>query len=173
MTQIVRIKDVDKKLSIKMKNGEYSNNNKNRTSLTVYWKSKSNKTAVAIGINPSKANDTRSDKTLTTLARFLDAYGYCEIKMLNIFESYSTDQRGIDRVTTTDFYSYEDIFNEVDSIFIVWGVDDSYLDEKNCILNLLKKYDYKVFCVQNARGNFPIHPSRMSYDNDIINYNFK
>ena len=65
--------------------GKYSEDNKNRSILIVAWESKYTKTAIAIGINPSKANDSRSDKTLTTLARCLDAYGYREFKMLNPF----------------------------------------------------------------------------------------
>ena len=74
---------VDRKLKIHTKNGSYSEGAANRSILTVTWDSNNTKTAVAIGINPSKANDNRSDKTLTTLGRFLAANGYKELKMLH------------------------------------------------------------------------------------------
>lgn len=110
---------VDRKLKIHTKNGSYSEGAANRSILTVTWDSNNTKTAVAIGINPSKANDNRSDKTLTTLGRFLAANGYKELKMFNIFESYSTDQSGINYKTATDFVTYKSEFENADAIFIV------------------------------------------------------
>ena len=86
---------VDRKLKIHTKNGSYSEGAANRSILTVTWDSNNTKTAVAIGINPSKANDNRSDKTLTTLGRFLAANEYKELKMFNILKCYT--ERAVDK----------------------------------------------------------------------------
>lgn len=160
---------VNRKLCIYTENGVYSEGNTNRSILTVGWESVNRKTAVAIGINPSKANDTRSDNTLTRLGRFLAANGYKNFKMLNIFESYSTKQSGIKRTTLTDFSVYERELMAADSIFIVWGMTRSYREERTAILSILKRYEEKVFCLER-NGRFPLHPSRMSYESNIISF---
>lgn len=117
------------------KDGLYTDNEKNREILTVRWSSNTenpkNFSAVAIGINPSKANDERSDKTLTQLARFLDMYGFTNFKMLNIFSSYSTQQTGIRTNTQTDFSKFKGCLEDADMIILAWGTDrGAYKDEK-------------------------------------------
>ncbi len=102
----------------------------NRSILLLIWDSNYTTLAVAIGINPSKANDNRSDKTLITLGRFLAANGYKELKMFNTFESYSTNQSGINHKTATDFVTYKSEFENADAIFIVWGISKQYKNEK-------------------------------------------
>ena len=162
---------VDRKIKIHTKNGSYSEGAANRSILTVTWDSNNTKTAVAIGINPSKANDNRSDKTLTTLGRFLAANGYKELKMFNIFESYSTDQSGINYKTATDFVTYKSEFENADAIFIVWGVAKSYKSEKEKIIEILKEYGDKIYCLKKD-NRYPLHPSRMSYECEISKYSF-
>lgn len=161
--------DVNRKLKICTKNGIYSDEAANRSILTVYWESINTKTAIAIGINPSKANDNRSDKTLTTFGRYLAANGYKELKMLNIFQSYSTKQDGINQTTVTDFKTYENDFRKADTIFIVWGVSNKYKDEKQKILQFLKEFEGKLFCLEKNK-RYPLHPSRMGYNSSIIKY---
>lgn len=160
---------INRKLKVITKNGKYSDGFANRSILTVMWDSNNTKTAVAIGINPSKANDNCSDKTLTTLGRFLAANGYKEFKMLNIFESYSTKQDGINQTTLTDFSAYNDEFQNADAIFIVWGVSNKYKSQKAQILKFLKNYSDKLFCLRK-NNRFPLHPSRMSYECEISEY---
>lgn len=168
LIQIEKLKEIDRKLTVCTKNGEYSKDNANRSCLTAYWEAEGERSAIAIGINPSKANDRRSDKTITTLSRFLDTYGYSEIYMLNIFESYSTQQSGIDKATKTDFKKYASLFEKVDAVFIVWGLDDDYKDEKKEILSFLKQYEDKLFCLKNQNNRYPIHPSRMKYNDSLV-----
>ncbi len=160
---------VNRKLKIITQNGKYSDGSANRSILTVTWDSNNTRTAVAIGINPSKANDNRSDKTLTTLGRFLAANGYKEFKMLNIFESYSTKQNGINQTTLTDFATYNDEFQNADAIFIVWGVSNKYKSQKSQIIKFLETYRNKLFCLKKD-DRFPLHPCRMSYESEIIEY---
>lgn len=57
----------------------------------------SEKKAVVIGINPSVACDSKSDTTLTKISRYLYQYNIGEIAMINLFETISTDQDGIDQ----------------------------------------------------------------------------
>ena len=163
----------DRKLKVKTGGGIYSEDNKNRQQLTVSWDGTGNKKAVVIGINPSKANDTRSDSTLTRTARFLNMYGVREFLMLNIFESYATKQKDIDFSSKSDFTKFRRILKEADIIFIAWGVEKKYLQEKEAILKVLKKYEDKLYCVIREDGKYPLHPIRISYEYDMEKYIMK
>lgn len=159
-----RIKKVNTKLKVITSNGVYNGNQSNRSSLQIKWGSPSpKKTAVAIGINPSKANDNCSDKTITTLSRFLDAYGFTELTMLNLFQSYSTTQSGIDTSSTTDFNKYQMLFSQTDAIIIVWGMGNEYTTEKSKALKVLKKYERKLFCIKKDE-KYQLHHSRIHYN---------
>lgn len=164
-----KLHEVNRGLWIKTKNGKYSEEGKNREMLTVYWDSEHNKKAVVIGINPSKANDIRSDKTLTTAGRFLDAYGISEFKMLNLFMSYSTQQDDIKKETLIDLNDYRKDFEKTDLIVIAWGVDNNYCEEKERALNIIKDYKEKVYCIEK-NGSMPLHPSRISYESNLVKY---
>ncbi|WP_138262157.1 DUF1643 domain-containing protein [[Clostridium] hylemonae] len=159
-----KVKPVNRRLEIRTKSGEYSCRDKNRERLSVYWESDFDGKAVAIGINPSKANDKRSDNTLTKLGRFLDAFGFDEFLMLNIFESYAPHQPDINKKAKTNFEKYKQEFEDAKAIFVVWGVkQNDYLTEKEAVLTLLEEYKNKLFCLQTPSGNKPAHPSRIDY----------
>ena len=166
-----KIKDVNSSLEVKTGDGDYSQDKKNRMELTLSWSSRIKKKAIAIGINPSKANDQRSDNTLTRLARFLDTYGFNEFLMLNIFESYSTDQNQIDKRSKTDFQKYRKHFAEVEAIFVVWGVNENdYYEEKQKVLDILAEYSEKVYCIKKPNGRKPAHPARMGYACEVVKF---
>ncbi len=161
-------KEVDRKLKVETCDGVYSDDHSNRSSLQVKWSSSySHKMAVAIGINPSKADDEHSDKTITTLSRFLDAYGFTELTMLNLFQSYSTPQSGIISSTATDFNDFKNVFTQADAIIIVWGMGNEYAIEKSEALKVLRSYEDKLYCIKKD-VKYPLHPSRMHYDCSLV-----
>lgn len=164
-----RVRPLDKSLLVRTCNGVYSSDGKNRSKLTVTWENPAAQRAVVIGINPSKGNDIRSDRTLTLTARYLHTYGFDEFLMLNIFENYSTDPAGIDKSTRTDFVQYLDELESAAIILIAWGVSDrSYRAEKEQILKVLEPYRDKLYCVENPAGRKPVHPRRISYEFDLV-----
>lgn len=161
----------ERNITVCTHDGKYSNNNKCRSQLTVTWSIPVNRKAVVIGINPSKANDKRSDRTLTLTARYLNMYGFDEFLMLNIFENYATNQKDIGKKKKTDFSRFRHELEEADIIFIAWGVSKNiYRDEKEQIEVVLKPYKDKLYCAKNNNGRFPVHPRRISYSFDIIKY---
>ena len=93
----------------------------------------------------------------------LDAYGFTELTMLNLFQSYSTTQSGIDTSSTTDFNKYQMLFSQTDAIIIVWGMGNEYTTEKSKALKVLKKYERKLFCIKKDE-KYPLHPSRIHYN---------
>lgn len=166
-----KTRDLDKKICIKTHDGEYSDNDKYRSQLTVTWRSCVNKKAVVIGINPSKANDSKSDRTLTVTARFLNMYGIDEFLMLNIYENYATNPNDMGKKKKTKFARFHHELKEADIIFIAWGVSkDSYKTAKKQIEKILKQYKEKIYCAVNDNGKMPIHPRRIRYSYDIVQY---
>lgn len=162
--------EVDRKLKVNTSGGRYSDNGRNRQQLTVTWKGNGTLKAVVIGINPSKANDNRSDRTLTLTARFLNMYGFTQFLMLNIFENYATDPKDIDLSSKTDFRKYQKELDEADKIFIAWGIERKYMEQKDEILEVLNTYRDKLCCVENREGKKPFHPRRISYAYDLVRY---
>lgn len=171
MVGVDKTRNLDKKICIKTHNGEYSDNDKYRSKLTVTWRDFVNKRAVVIGINPSKANDSKSDRTLTVTARFLNMYGIDEFLMLNIYENYATNPNDMGKKRKTKFERFHSELEKADIIFIAWGVSkDSYKTEKRHIEKILKPYKKKLYCAINENGKMPIHPRRIRYNYDIVKY---
>lgn len=140
-----------------------------RKTLSAEWNSFSNRTEniVAIGINPSTAQNGKSDNTVTRLCRFLDTYGFNNVTMLNLFESVSSTQDKINESAETDFNSNRDVFDEADIILIVWGLE-GYGENKLKAMSVLMDYVQKLYCIKNPNGKYPAHPSRLAYDSEII-----
>lgn len=151
---------------------EISNEKYIRESLSVAWDSISNRPEriVAIGINPSTARDGKSDTTMTKLCRFLDLYGFNNVTMLNLYESVTPNQSEIDEKTKTDFSKKRDVLDKADVILLVWGVDGNEEEKENTI-PVLAEYADKLYCIKNPKGKYPVHPSRMSYQSEIMALN--
>lgn len=131
-----------------------------------------NEKIVAIGINPSMAHNGKSDNTITKLCRFLDMYGFDNLKMLNLYEDVSSVQLdGIEK-NKTDFESKRAIFDDADIIVVVWGFDDKkdLRELKENANKVLVDYAEKLYCIENDDGKVPAHPSRMRYNWKLVPY---
>lgn len=124
-------------------------------------------TAVVIGINPSTAHDGKSDNKLTRICRYLDAYGVGEVVMVNLFDTISTYQNGIDQNQYCDMQIYEELFEKADLIVVAWGTEDKYLKEKSDAFTYLLQFSDKVYCIADEKGNKPRNPSRISYSYEL------
>lgn len=160
-------------LKLELTNGERQllDGNSLRKSLEVEWEgdpksSNLHKKVVAIGINPSTATTGQSDVTVTKLCRFLDLYGYDHVKMINLYSDVTPKQAELKRIDT-DFENERQNLEEADVILIVWGID-GYENRKQEAFRVLLDYKEKIYCIKNPKGSYPVHPSRMPYDSEII-----
>lgn len=126
--------------------------------------------AVVIGINPSTAHDGKSDVTLTKICRYLDAYGVGEIVMINLFNTISAEQDGIEFEHYCDLTQYKELLENADLIVVAWGTENTYLKEKQDAFIYLLQYSSKVYCIADEKGNKPRHPSRMKYSYSLDYY---
>lgn len=124
------------------------------------------KKVVAIGINPSTATTGKSDVTMTKLCKFLDLYGYDNVKMINLYSDVTPKLTELKRIET-DFEDERQNLEEADIILLVWGID-GYEKRKQEAFDVLLDYKEKIYCIKNPKDSYPIHPSRMLYDSEII-----
>ena len=128
---------------------------------------------VAIGINPSKAGkivnaEPIRDRTVSMLAAFLNDNGFCKCTMINLFECVTPEQGNIDQRAATDFKKHEDLLSSAGIILIIWGLGNNYVEQKKELFEILMKYNNKLYCIKDKQGKYPRHPSRMSYDSEIV-----
>lgn len=145
-----------------------------RPTLTVSW-DKGDRRIVAIGINPSTATNGKSDITMTKLCRIVDMYGFNHVTMLNLFESSSTQQDGINRNTPTDFSKHIKEFREAEAIIIAWGKTTDYKEQRMAAKKVIEQFTDKIYCIgvtdeKTGRKRCPLHPSRVPYSCELLKY---
>lgn len=166
MIKLNRLHEVNKKLDIVPSSCIINGNQ--RKEITVELTT--GKKAVVIGINPSIACNDNSDTTLTKISRYLESYGVGKIVMVNLFDTISTEQSGIDQNQNCNLQQYEAYFLEADLIVVAWGTENKYSREKEKAFSYLVQFEDKVYCIEDKKGNKPRHPSRMSYTDDLVKF---
>ena len=104
--------------------------NNMRTIIKVKINEDSDKKAVVIGINPSVACEGKSDTTLTKISKYLFQFGIGELAMINLYETISTKQEGIDFEQECHLEKHEQLLKDADMIVVAWGTEDKYLRAK-------------------------------------------
>ena len=131
---------------------------------------------VVIGINPFSTGQARqAGNYLKKLTSFLNGYNgeYNDLTLMNLFSHVTPDPKDIDEKSATDFWKYRDLLEAADAILLTWGTRDyKYAEQKEAALEVLKDCEEKVYCVA-YQGKGPIHPSRMSYDSEIVKANIR
>ena len=168
MFQPIKRYELKTNLKIYIKDCTIATKGNRRISITVELNLSEPCKAVVIGINPSIANEIRSDKSLTKIGRYLYQYGIGEITMINLFETISVEQSGINRKQKCDFTQHQRLLEEADVIVVAWGIEDKYLTEKLNAFEYLMQYRDKVYCIQDKEGKKPRHPRRISYTDELV-----
>lgn len=141
-----------------------------RTKMSDGVSEKATKKAIVIGINPSKATNDNSDKTLTTISKYLYQYGVGELAMINLFETRSPHQKDIKLKHESNLENYKDEFNQADLIVVAWGIENTFPDTKEKAIAYLYPWRKKVYCIQDKDGNKPRHPRGMAYSYDLVSF---
>lgn len=124
--------------------------------------------AVVIGIKPSIADDRKSDVTLTKISRYLYQYDVRELTMINLFETISTNQAGINYSDEINLGKHHQLLEDADMIVVAWGYEHKYMKVKQKASAYLLPFSKKVYCIEDKNGNKPRHPSRLAYDDSLV-----
>ena len=136
------------------------------------------KPLVVIGVNPSTANESKSDQTMRKVMGFAERNGYDGFVMLNLYPQRSTDFSGVHGERNEELHqknleairSFFETHNQLD-VLAAWGEKigkRSYL--KDClrdIVSVLQEGERRVTWMQiGALTNtgHPRHPSRPGYN---------
>ena len=136
------------------------------------------KPLVVIGVNPSTANESKSDHTMRKVMGFAERNGYDGFVMLNLYPQRSTDFSGVHGERNEELHqknleairSFFETHNQLD-VLAAWGENigkRSYL--KDClrdIVSVLQEGERRVTWMQiGALTNtgHPRHPSCPGYN---------
>ncbi len=138
------------------------------------------KSVVFFGLNPSIANSSINDKTLTRIINFCSQWGYKNIYVINLFALISKSSIQLSKsndpigggndfiiLKTLEFWR-EDINCD---LWLGWGDKGQLRERDREVVKLIKKYSYietkennfskSVLCLGLSKKGNPLHPLYM------------
>ena len=144
----------------------FSKDKKYRYILERMWNTKKPKAAI-IMINPSFADELRTDTTVCKLINFLIDNNFGGLKIVNLFSFISSNppkkldtQEAIGKLN--DQYVKEAI-NNADQIIIAWGIEkNKYKNRKAELKEFVINTNKKIKGFIDKKGRVGRHPSRLN-----------
>lgn len=172
---MVKVKTLEKLIK---STATFSDNGLYRYKLTRIW-DENKKKATVIMLNPSKANELKTDKTVMNVTNFLIDNRYGGIIIVNLFSYMTTypnelKNRNEDYEKLNEKYILE-AFEEADTIIIAWIRNgQKYIkDEKEKIESKLVPYKNKTRCFVDGSGKIIRHPRDLGENWSLTEYKFE
>jgi len=123
-----------------------------------------------IGLNPSTANETEPDPTITRVIGFAKSWGYGGVYMMNCFPFVSTDPDGLNYDGYKDFNDQllKEIGAKCKEIIFAWG-NFKIVREVGRDVELIKMFPQAKALIINKNGS-PRHPLYIRGNTTPINY---
>lgn len=123
------------------------------------------KSLVFIGLNPSTADETNNDRTISRCIDFAKRWGYDKLVMLNLF-AYRTPypnwmKRARDPIGPDNDRWLRTYCRDAGMIIAAWGADGSFMDRENSVCGMLRG---QVHCLGITKHGHPRHPLYMRGD---------
>lgn len=116
-----------------------------------------------IMLNPSTANESKLDPTLTRCFRWMAAWGFAEMVILNLFAYRSPHPaemfRRVDPIGEGNNYHIARETADADKIVVAWGAHGAgeYAEKRVAtVLDILR--DKELWCLGLTANGSPIHP---------------
>ena len=142
-----------------------------RYKLSRTWDS-TKSTILFIGLNPSIADETIDDPTITRCINYAKDWGYGTLLMANLFAFRSTYPKDIYLTDNpigneNDNYILECVAQS-DLVVACWGNNGMYMDRENIIKELIPN----LYCLKKNKNGTPHHPLRLPRNIRPIPFNF-
>ncbi len=129
---------------------------------------------LCIGVNPSKADEDRSDNTVTRCCNFAQREGYGMLEMANLNAFRATDpaimKAALDPVgPDNDRYLLEAI-RRCNVIVVAWGIDGAFRHRDWMVLELIARENKQPYCLGHTKDGYPRHPSRLANNTELVRY---
>ena len=124
---------------------------------------------VFIGVNPSTADETIDDATLTKCMNYAKAWGYGGLVMLNLFAYRATDPTVMKSARDPIGGSENDSFikkytdpKKISKVICAWGEHGKHLDRANLVIKSHIHSDAKLYALKINKSGAPHHPLYLS-----------
>ncbi len=153
---------------IKISEADFSEDRKYRFSLTRIWDESKTK-VMFIGLNPSTANEIKSDNTITRCINFARKWGFGGMYMCNLFAYVSTDPDAL--ITSGEDIIYNNsalvnTFMESAIVVFAWGCFKQHKSRMNDVIKMFPN----AYCIQKSKEGYPKHPLYLKGDLKPIPY---
>lgn len=130
-------------------------------------------TVAFIGLNPSTADETTNDPTVSRCLRFAHAWGFGQMHMLNIFAWRDTDPHGMkaagDSVGPNNDRELRRTALSADLVVACWGVHGAHLGRGEYVANQLLA-DVPLQCFGLTKEGHPKHPLYLRADSTLVSF---
>lgn len=111
-----------------------------------------------VGLNPSTADETTDDPTLTRCINYARSWGYGGVCMANLFALRATDPSDMkasnEPVGPENDKWLNELANEAALVVAAWGNDGSFLGRSRHVLELIPN----LSCLKLNKSGEPAHP---------------
>jgi hypothetical protein len=111
-----------------------------------------------VGLNPSTADETSDDPTLTRCINFAKSWGYGGVCMANLFAFRATApsdmKASVDPIGTENNKWLKKLAKDAALVVAAWGNDGSYLERSEQVKELLPN----LYCLKLNKSGEPAHP---------------
>lgn len=129
---------------------------------------------LCIGVNPSKADEDRSDNTVTRCCNFARHFGYGVLEMANLNAFRATDPKIMkaanDPVGPDNDRYLREAIRRCDIIVAAWGIHGAFMHRDMEVLGLIGQEHKNVYCFGTTTGGYPRHPSRLANNTELVRY---
>lgn len=114
--------------------------------------------AMFIGLNPSTANETQNDPTITRCINYSKSWGYGGLCMVNLF-AFRATKPSVMMASKAPIGSDNDVWikklsNEAGVIVAAWGNDGFYMNRSKKIMEMIPN----LMCLKINQTGEPVHP---------------
>lgn len=143
-----------------------------RYTLWRFWGTEPNRRLVAfIGLNPSTADETANDPTVTRCIGYARRWGFDGMFMLNAFgyrATYPVDMKAAaDPIGPGNDESLRKVSRQCEQLIAAWGAHGSYQNRGQQVCELLNR---PLYCLKKTNGGFPGHPLYLKKDAERVIY---
>ena len=129
-----------------------------------------------ICLNPSTADETTNDNTVTRCINFCDTWGYGEMCMTNLFAFRATDpsvmKAAPDPVGPDNMLWLERVCKDAALIVAAWGVYGDFNFQARIFLKAAIDWDLRMHCLKFTKSGHPQHPLYVAADIVPVPFNF-
>ncbi len=122
--------------------------------------------AMFIGLNPSTADETANDPTVTRCINYSKEWGFNSFVMTNIFALRATDPKVMiahkSPVGNDNDKALQDIARNAGIIICAWGIHGAHMGRGSIVSSLLNQRE--LMCLGTTNKGYPKHPLYLKKD---------